>query len=326
MGPEAPVLNGVMGATRQLHIWAQPATVNPAAPYNVNTNRFRTFDNFSLDLVTDNPILDFVDGTFTVYNPQLDGNLRFQFVSDSFTPVSDVSGPLFSDAPEADVLAGTPDAILGLQAFSISNVGVAGLGHSPSHSTLGCHPADTFCAATGDGSPAWLVASVSFKTLASIGSAQLFLQIGANGMNYQADNTQVPEVTFGVNASTPSPIYDARVVAQRGTTLAGDEPDATINAVAPLAGDFNNNGVVDAADYVVWRNGLGTIFVQNDYNVWREHFGQNAGSSATLASALPSTVPEPASMILIVVGCVCAAFTRRKRIVPAPRVSTRIRE
>ena len=39
--------------------------------------------------------------------------------------------------------------------------------------------------------------------------------------------------------------------------------------VAGLAGDFNQNGVVDAADYVVWRNYLGTIYTQADYGIWR---------------------------------------------------------
>jgi hypothetical protein len=295
-GPQAPVLTGVMGATQQLHFWAQPGTVNPANPYDVNTNRFRTFDNFSLDLVTDDPILDFVDGTFTIHNPQLDGNSRYQFVSDSFTPITEVSGPLLSDELEADVLTGTPDAIKGLQAFSISTAGVAGLGHSPAHPTLGCHPADTFCAATSDGSPAWLVASVSFKTLASTGSAQLFLRIGANGMNYLGDTTQVPAVTFGANGFGPSPVYDSRVLAQRGVTLAGDEPDATINAIAALAGDFNGDAVVDAADYVAWRNGLGTIFMPSDYNIWRMHFGQTAGSGAALSAA----VPEPPSIVMVI--------------------------
>jgi hypothetical protein len=303
-----------MGATRQLHIWAQPATIDPATPYNVNTNRFRTFDNFSLDLVTDDPIIDFVDGTFTVYNPQLDGKTRFEFVSDSFTPVTEVSGPLLSDELEADVLAGSPDAIKGMQAFSIATATVAGLGHSPAHATLGCHPVDSFCAATSDGSPAWLVGSVSFKTLASTGSAQVFLRIGANGMNYQGDATQVPAVTFGVNGITPSPIYDARVVAQRGVTLSGDEPDATISAIAALAGDFNGDAVVDAADYVVWRNGLGTVFMASDYDVWRMNFGDTAGSGAAMSFALSSAVPEPTSIVILIALAFAAAFERRLRI------------
>jgi hypothetical protein len=76
-------------------------------------------------------------------------------------------------------------------------------------------------------------------------------------------------------------------------------------ASAGLPGDFNPNGVVDAADYVVWRKGLGTTYTQNDYLVWRAHFGQTAGSGAALPSAKPlsAAVPEPSSeLILLILG------------------------
>ena len=44
-----------------------------------------------------------------------------------------------------------------------------------------------------------------------------------------------------------------------------------------LPGDFNGNGIVDAADYVVWRKSDGS---QNGYATWRAHFGQTAGGGA----------------------------------------------
>jgi hypothetical protein len=307
-GPEAPVVTGVQGATRQLYIWAQPATVNAAAAYDVNTNRFRTLQNFSLDVVASEPILDLVDGTFELYNPQLNGNLRFEFVSDSLTPTTEVSGPLLSERLEADVLAGTADALQGLQAFSISATGVAGLGHSPNHPLDGCHPADTFCAPTSDGSPAWLVGTIAFKTLASTGSASLFLRIGANGMNYLGDTTQASAVTFGINGAGAAPTYDSQLVAQRGITLAGDDPDATINAIPALEGDFNGDAVVDAVDYVVWRNGLGTTHTPEQYDLWRAKFGTAAGSSAFSARS----VPEPSTLVLLLCGALSAQARRRE--------------
>ena len=45
-------------------------------------------------------------------------------------------------------------------------------------------------------------------------------------------------------------------------------------------GDYNLNGAVDAADYTVWRDGLGTTYTQADYDVWRANFGQTIGSRA----------------------------------------------
>ena len=62
-----------------------------------------------------------------------------------------------------------------------------------------------------------------------------------------------------------------------------------------LPGDFNSNGVVDAADYVVWRKGLGTTYTQNDYNVWRAHFGQAAGSGSVATAT--TAVPEPSTFV-----------------------------
>jgi hypothetical protein len=306
--PQAPIVVGPLGATRNLHIWAQPATVNPAAPYDVNTNRFRTLQNFSLNLVANEPMLDLVDGTFTVYNPVLDGSSRFQFISDSQTPVTDVSGPLLSDVIEAGVISGTPDSISGLQGFSIANAGFSGLGHSANHPTAGCHPADPFCASTPDGSPAWLVASVSLKSLASSGTATLHLQIGANGMIYLADVNQAAEVTFGVNNIGTGPIYNSQLPAQRGITLAGDEPDAVMQAAAGLAGDFNADLVVDAADYVTWRNGLGTTHTPVEYVVWRANFGAASGDGSLLANV---AIPEPATLVMVLVGTHAAFWFRR---------------
>jgi autotransporter-associated beta strand protein len=84
--------------------------------------------------------------------------------------------------------------------------------------------------------------------------------------------------------------------------------DLTVTATA-LAGDYNNNGVVDAADYVVWRKGLGTTYTQNDYDVWRAHFGQTAGSgSGAVANA---AVPEPATLLQIFLAAAVATIRRR---------------
>jgi autotransporter-associated beta strand protein len=78
-----------------------------------------------------------------------------------------------------------------------------------------------------------------------------------------------------------------------------------------LPGDFNFNGIVDAADYVVWRKGLGTTYTQNDYNVWRANFGATAGSGAT--AGLPSSaVPEPAALLIAGIGFAVVLFQRRR--------------
>jgi fibronectin-binding autotransporter adhesin len=77
-----------------------------------------------------------------------------------------------------------------------------------------------------------------------------------------------------------------------------------------LPGDYNNNGVVDAADYVVWRKGLGTTYTQSDYNVWRTHFGQTAGSGA--GASTNAAVPEPTTLVLLMFAAI-GLWLRRGR-------------
>ncbi len=86
-------------------------------------------------------------------------------------------------------------------------------------------------------------------------------------------------------------------------------------AVAPgVSGDYNGNGVVDMADYVLWRNG-GPL--QNDptpgvqaadYTYWRSRFGATSGSGSGVGSA---AVPEPASVVLLLMGLVAFGCKRR---------------
>ncbi|HEX4414978.1 MAG TPA: SGNH/GDSL hydrolase family protein, partial [Lacipirellulaceae bacterium] len=64
-----------------------------------------------------------------------------------------------------------------------------------------------------------------------------------------------------------------------------------------LPGDFNGDGVVDGADYIVWREGQSPSHIPDDYNVWRSHFGQTAGNVAGAEDF--ADVPEPTSGVLI---------------------------
>lgn len=73
-----------------------------------------------------------------------------------------------------------------------------------------------------------------------------------------------------------------------------------------VAGDFNADGIVDAADYTTWRDGLGTRYDQSDYQRWADNYG---ASFATRSAA----VPEPAGALLLAVAAFSAATPRRRR-------------
>lgn len=94
----------------------------------------------------------------------------------------------------------------------------------------------------------------------------------------------------------------------------------TLQAIGSgLAGDFNGDSAVDAADYVVLRKGMGTLFNEAHYGIWRTNFGATIGSAST---AMPA--PELSSFAL---ACCAMAFavaaSRRSRSLPKsvfPRV------
>ena len=83
--------------------------------------------------------------------------------------------------------------------------------------------------------------------------------------------------------------------------------------IVALPGDYNNNGKVDAADYVLWRNGgplqnevadPGTV-TPSDYTEWRARFGNMSPGSGT-GIIQGAGVPEPLTGVLTlfaIVGC-----------------------
>lgn len=106
------------------------------------------------------------------------------------------------------------------------------------------------------------------------------------------------------------------------TTANGDVVSGNVQyfAAPGIAGDYNGNGKVDAADYTVWRDKLGSSatmpndttpgsVTQADYNVWRSNFGLSSGSGAAAAAA----VPEPNTLALIAASLAAALVGSRTR-------------
>jgi hypothetical protein len=90
---------------------------------------------------------------------------------------------------------------------------------------------------------------------------------------------------------------DFRLSAGVGTTFYLDLVQLSATQIVPELGDFNADGIVDAADYVVWRKSFGTTYTTSDYDVWRAHFGQTAGSGSVVNGN--AAIREPKTLVLM---------------------------
>lgn len=100
--------------------------------------------------------------------------------------------------------------------------------------------------------------------------------------------------------------------------------DATVDnivigaAVIALRGDFNDDGIVNLADYNVWRDNLGSdaaalngkgsgapTVVQADFELWKANLGKTAFFKASTAA-----VPEASCLTHVLVGCVVGGLLR----------------
>jgi hypothetical protein len=79
-----------------------------------------------------------------------------------------------------------------------------------------------------------------------------------------------------------------------------------------LPGDFNLDGKVDAADYVLWRKDPSS-FLPATYDTWRANFGNppGAGSGAGLNGG---AVPEPGACVLLLAATLVGWMGRRQRV------------
>ena len=159
-----------------------------------------------------------------------------------------------------------------------------------------------------------------------IGSA-LTLNLYTAGMRNDANGGQLEPgdfQQFGLNGNAPAGTTHVRVsVVATGLYNSFNDPQSAfyddfslIETTAGVQGDYNGNGVVDAADYVLWRKG-GPL--QNDptpgvqpadYTFWRSRFGATSGSGSGVGAA--AAVPEPAAFCLAMIA-VAGGFGLRRR-------------
>ncbi len=114
-----------------------------------------------------------------------------------------------------------------------------------------------------------------------------------------------------------------------GVTITNFE--STIGVIPSLNGDYNNDGFVDAADYTVWRDNLGTAgpngdgtgddllgipdgdVDQFDYNLWVANYGSSLSSASSASSTSSATsVPEPCTALILLAQLLGFQLTFRR--------------
>jgi hypothetical protein len=108
--------------------------------------------------------------------------------------------------------------------------------------------------------------------------------------------------------------------------LVNDTTNKQVQVQVEFLGDFNNDNVVDASDYVVWRKNLGLAsgasftqgdanndgaVTQADYDVWRANFGKSI-TVAPGSGLGTQAVPEPATVGLLLAAAAFGVFRRRR--------------
>ena len=117
-------------------------------------------------------------------------------------------------------------------------------------------------------------------------------------------------------ADAPGPLA---VTLELATNLGPLSWTVTAQIADRYAGDFNGDGVVDAADYTVWRETLGSTTLLSadadrngtvdsaDYAIWRTQFGWTSPSSLQIGSP----VPEPQGAHLLALAAVAGTLIAR---------------
>jgi hypothetical protein len=133
--------------------------------------------------------------------------------------------------------------------------------------------------------------------------------------------------TFQTDVIVPAggPVGDVRFSTYFGSFTAGQVLIDNVRLLSnlPLAGDFNGDDVVNAADYTVWRDTLGKesapyegadgngdgVVTAADYAVWKASFGTSRGASRDAQA-----VPEPTALALWIVVSTTVALCQRGQI------------
>lgn len=152
---------------------------------------------------------------------------------------------------------------------------------------------------------AGFTADLDFDSVTSSGaSGVLTTNLAASAGNLSIDAGNSHSFSAFLNAATPGDFSATFTLHLSDENLPGALPftltlmlEGEVTS-AQLFGDFNADGAVDLADYIVWRAGNGTVYNDTHYELWKSNFG-NTSAAAMFASRM-TQVPEPSTGVFVV--------------------------
>ena len=159
----------------------------------------------------------------------------------------------------------------------------------------------------------------------SSGGFSAFGRVLGNGMSVIDSIVALPRFNLG-GAFTTLPVFNVAKIQNQVDVFTEDV--VIVNDVRRLnipAGDYDFNGTVNELDYNVWKadfgstikaeadgNGNGRVDAA-DYTIWRDALGQTSIPGGGAGGFGASGVPEPGSMILVVIAAGMLAAASRCR-------------
>jgi PEP-CTERM motif len=136
-------------------------------------------------------------------------------------------------------------------------------------------------------------------------------------------NNEFQTFSAGVGTATSSLTVRFTALSDGGTEAFAFRNILVEDGFVPggLDGDYNDDGTVDAADYVIWRANEGTsnmlpndpdggVIGEDQYDTWIENFGETVNGSGGGSSGA-GVVPEPATAALLLIGIAMLCGRRR---------------
>jgi hypothetical protein len=152
------------------------------------------------------------------------------------------------------------------------------------------------------------ISQVGVSSVANIVS----LSFGSNDFGRTGQGTVIGDTLVA------TPIITTNLAGLRVTEFSVGDQHSLLVAVPHLQGDYDFDGDVDTLDYDKWRSKFGTTSFMSDgnddgivdaadYVVWRKHLGMMPAATSSESKG----VPEPSSIVLLVIAASIAFFRMR---------------